>query len=191
MIYSLNGKVTSKKDDFFILETSGIGFKVCYPKISLENIKVGKEIEIFCFLYQENLDLYGFESEDDLNFFHLLNSISGIGPKIAIKIMGNLEIEKIKGMIISENQEMVSKRLCVSSKTASKIILELKDKIKKEGITKREEFSDYEEVYEALKILGYRKKDIEEALEKISDGEKTIEEKIKSALKIISNKNKK
>ena len=94
-------------------------------------------------------------------------------------------------MIISENQEMVSKRLCVSPKTASKIILELKDKIKKEGITKREEFPDYEEVYEALKILGYRKKDIEEALEKISDGEKTIEEKIKSALKIISNKNKK
>ena len=172
-----------------VLEVGGLGFKVNSPRIIISRTKVGASLKFFCFFYQETFEIYGFEKEGDLNFFELLNSISGIGPKMALKIMNNLETEKIKNLIVSGNQEILSKRLGVSGKTASKIILELKEKIKKEELALSPEISDYNDVYDVLKSLGYKKNDIEAALEKIPAKIKTLEEKVKSALRTISSKN--
>lgn len=185
MIYSITGKIVAKETNFVVLETSGIGFKILILNDLSSKLLIGKRMKLLCILYPESLELFGFIRESERVFFELLNGISGIGPKIALKIMNSLDMAIFKSAIVGEDLKTL-KDAGISVKTASKIILELKDKLEKEGVSYGKKQVSSSEAKDALRSLGYSKKQVDEVISQIPESAKTTEEKIKSALKIFA-----
>ncbi len=185
MISTLNGKVTHIFSDSVILEVSGIGYKIFLTPIFLMKLKEGETTKLFTheYLREETHDLYGFEKIDDLKIFWNLLAVSGVGPKMAIKIM-SLGAEKVKNAISRGEVAVLSSISGVGSKTAQKIILELKGVLI--DFEKSEKGSD--EVADALIKLGYTRKEALAATEGLPGNLKTTEERLKAALRNLGNK---
>lgn len=190
MIHSLFGKLILKKPQFIAVEANGIGFKIFIPlKIYRRLPKIGSKIRLFCcpFFRQDGLELYGFLEEKELGLFELLNSINGVGPKIALKILSSLSADKLAAIVDRGRTDLLTKISQVGKKTAERIILELRDKIKnkesEEAVFLAEADLDIET---ALINLGYKKSEIKEALKHLPPKVKKIEDRIKMALKILS-----
>jgi Holliday junction DNA helicase RuvA len=185
MISYLKGKIIYKDSNFIILETNGIGFQVFVSEEFLTKCKVGNEIEIFTheYLREDSRELYGFSSASELEFFWQLLEVSGVGPKLAHKIISSNKLEKIKKAIAENDLAFLSNISGVGKKTAQKIILELKGKLIEGKVIPQDD-----EVIEALVRLGYKRHEAQEAVKKIEGKEnmKGPEEKIKAALKILS-----
>ena len=198
MISFLQGKVEFKTQKYAVLNVNGIGFKISVSSRTSRNLpKIGTKIKLFCatILTRENIELYGFLSQPELEIFELLNSISGIGPKAGLKILNEMRPESLLTAISRGRSDLLTKATGVGSKKASRIILELADKIKKqksetlrlgsEQVRQMEFEFDLEEI---LKSLGYKQNQAREAIRRIPLKSKTLQEKIKSALKILSGK---
>ncbi|MEA2113479.1 MAG: Holliday junction branch migration protein RuvA, partial [Patescibacteria group bacterium] len=132
MISLLEGKIELKTDKLTIINVGGVGYRVFCSGAVLAQLKKGKEAKLFIYLCsRENiLDLYGFLSFDDLEFFETLVSVSGIGPKAALSIMALAPAETLKQAIASGQKSLLTKVSGIGQRTAERIILELKDKIK-------------------------------------------------------------
>lgn len=178
MISYLKGKIISKKDKFIVLLTDNTGYKVFLSKKSLGILDIGKELELFCFLnVKENgLELYGFLSEGELEFFEILDSIRGVGPKAALEISSLGPIEKIRQRILERDKSLLSGIPGIGQKKAEAIILELSGKVAKEPEVK-------DEAYDTLLSLGFLKEEVKKALKEVSA--KNGEERVKEALKIL------
>jgi len=198
MISFLQGKVEFKTQKYAVLNVNGIGFKISISSRTSRNLpKIGTKTKLFCatVLTRENIELYGFLSQQELEIFDLLNSINGIGPKAGLKILNEMRPESLLAVISRGRAELLTKAAGVGAKKANRIILELKDKIKKQktlrlgsgqGETEQLEFEfDLEEI---LKSLGYKQNQIREAIRRIPVKSKTLQEKIKFALKSLSHK---
>jgi Holliday junction DNA helicase RuvA len=185
MIYSITGKITSKDINYAVVETAGIGFKIFVLNDLAVQLQIGKRIKLLCVFYPEQAELFGFLKQSEKSLFEMLNSVSGIGPKIAIKIMNSLDTASLKGAIVRDDLKML-KDAGMSTKTASKIILELKDKIEKEGVSYGKKGNTTAEIKEALRSLGYSKNQVDEVVSDLPSSAKTIEEKVKAALKIFA-----
>ena len=148
------------------------------------------EAKIFCYLYmREEIgpELYGFIKEEELNFFGLLNSISGIGPKSALNILAIDKLENIMAAIIENRPDLLTRASGIGQKTAERIILELKSKIKlKLSKTLTQKIDLDTEVEEALVGLGYSRRQVREILGKIPADIKKIEERLREALRFLS-----
>ncbi len=179
MLYSISGTVTHKNNGCAVIETAGIGFVVHCPDHVLGKLTKGKKALLRVFLHVDRHELYGFLKEDDIRLFEQLISVSGVGPKGALKLLNSLPSRDLKSLIVLERADMLSKRGSVGKKTASKIVLELKDKIKKGGVDGSPMSLDVEAV---LKNLGYYKDDIIYALKHIPSSAKTTEAQVKAAL---------
>jgi len=192
MLYSLSGKLTIKKPSFLVLETAGMGFKVLISSRTFRQMpKINSRIKIFCFVhnYQNGADLYGFLSEKELEIFELLNSISGVGPKAGLKILNEMRPESLLAAISRGRSDLLTKTAGVGQKKANRIILELADKIKKQKSEAEIGQMEFEfDLEEILKSLGYKQNQIREVIRKIPIKAKTIQEKIKFALKFLSGK---
>jgi len=193
MISFLQGKIEFKTQKYVVLNVNGIGFKISISSRTSRNApKIGNKIKLFCatILTRENIELYGFLSQQELEIFDLLNSINGIGPKAGLKILNEMRPESLLSAISRGKAELLTKAAGVGSKKANRIILELKDKIKKQG-SEAEQVGQMEfdfDLEEILKSLGYKQNQIREAIRKIPQKAKTLQEKIKLALKILSGK---
>jgi len=192
MLYSLSGKLIIKKPQFVVIETAGISFKIFVsPRTSRNLPKIGSKAKLFCatLLTRENIELYGFLSQQELEIFELMNSISGVGPKAVLKILNEMRPESLLAAISRGRSDLLIKTAGVGQKKANRIILELADKIKKQKseaeIGQMEFDFDLEEI---LKSLGYKQNQIREVIRKIPIKAKTIQEKIKFALKTLSRK---
>ncbi|MEE8131460.1 MAG: Holliday junction branch migration protein RuvA [Candidatus Paceibacterota bacterium] len=192
MIHSLSGKLITKKSYFAAIEVNGIGFKVFISSKTFRALpRPGLRVRLFCYFYvrQDGAELYGFLKEEELNFFELLTSITGVGPKMALKILSVANINRLIAAVNQQRTDLLVKASGVGRKTANRIILELSDKIKskkdEELLSLMESDSDIEE---ALKGLGYKQREIQEALKKIPSKIKKIEERLKMALKMMSRK---
>lgn len=192
MIYNINGKLTAKKDNFVIIETSGIGFKVFVSEKTAKNLPViGEKAELFTNLHlrEDGLDLYGFKTPEELDFFELLVSISGVGPKSAISILNIAEIKNLKAAIKEGRPDLLTRASGIGRKTAERIILELRNKVQAEkselSVKKMETDSD---LAETLAGLGYRRDQAREALNKVDEKITNLEERLKTALKILNKK---
>ncbi len=190
MIYSLLGKLTAKKSQFIVLETNGIGFKIFISDRTLHQLpKIGSRLKLFCHTHirQDGIEIYGFLTEKELEIFDLLNSIGGVGPKTALRILGAVKIEKFLAAVGAGKTELLTKISQVGKKTAQRIVLELTGKIEswknEEALLLAETDIDIET---ALKNLGYKKNEIREAIKYISPKIKTIEERLKIALKFLA-----
>ena len=194
MIYSLSGNLSFKGENFAVVEVGdngGVGFKVFLTKKSLEDLpSIDQFVKIYCFLNvkEDALDIYGFLSAEEKSFFELLISVNGVGPKSALSILEAADLPSLKAAIIQSRADLLTKASGVGSKTAQRIILELKNKIFSEGSEEKiTEIENRDELVEGLSALGYKKKDIELALLKTSKNI-SFEERLKQALKILSNK---
>ncbi len=187
MIRQLTGKITYTGDNFVILDIGGVGYKVFVAADTGAALKVGeKPATLWTHLaVRENaLDLYGFLSKKDLDFFEQLISISGIGPKKAIAILSAASFETIRKAVVTGDASYLQKISGIGRKNAEKLVLELKDKLPKDagdGAGFREEV----ETMEALQALGYSFLEAKTALAHIPQAAKSTNERVRAALKAL------
>jgi len=171
MIYQIRGSLISKHKDFVVLEVGGIGLKISSTHNTISEIKNKDEILLYTYLHvrEDALDLYGFHSLVEKEVFLLLIGISGIGPKLANTILSGILPNELKEKIISGDINALTSVQGVGSKTAKRIIVELKDKFVKFGedsIGFREKADNklYSDALNALSSLGYNPRQSKQAL---------------------------
>lgn len=182
MIGHLKGTVLHEDLKSVILDVAGVGYKVFTNTASLSGHKE-KALELWTYLaVRENaLDLYGFATKEELSFFELLLTVSGIGPKSAMAILSVATMANLRHAIVSGDTSHLVKVSGVGKKNAEKIVLELKDKLEGLSLDMSNSISGDVDALEALKSLGYGEREAREALKK-ADGD-TTEKKVRAALK--------
>ncbi len=183
MYYSILGKILKIKDDFIVLENNNIGYKIYISK--KENLRENEEKLLFLYqsVKENSIELYGFESEDELIFFELLINVSGVGPKLAMIILSFLNPINLKKIILNENVSELISVPGIGSKVAKKIILELNSKVEKINLNNETKENDFDnELYETLIALGFNSFEIREAIKKIPHNSK---DKLREALKFL------
>ena len=190
MISHLTGKVIHGGERFAIIETGGIGYKVFIPSDALQIVKKKTDEAVNLWTYlavRENaLDLYGFIEKDELDFFELLITISGIGPKTAISILSVTTIKNLRQAIASGETSHLTKISGIGKKIADKIVLELRDKIDfLEGEADAGAGRDEADALEGLKALGYNEREARETLKKLPKETTGTSNRIKAALKAL------
>lgn len=132
MIYNISGTLTYVGDQFLVVECSGIGFK-CFSSLNtLKSVgRTGEKVNLFTYLSvkEDALDLFGFATEEELSFFKLLITVSGVGPKAAVAVLSELEPSRLALAIASGDVKSITRANGVGKKTAERIVLELKDKV--------------------------------------------------------------
>ncbi len=195
MIYNLKGTVELKKESFIIIDVNGIGYKVFMPETSLQNIELNKNIKVYTYMRvsEDEINLYGFFTNEELAMFELLISVGGIGSKSALKILSNITPSKFALAVVSNDVGSLKKLPGIGAKTAQRIILELKDKMKTEQAidetVSQPNFAiegNAKDALEALQVLGYQRKDVEEVLQKVDTKDLSVEDIIKLGLKNLS-----
>lgn len=193
MISYLKGKIKYKSLDFIIIDVNSVGYEVFIGADLLKGLSVGNEVEIFTHQYvrEDRLDLYGFKSREDLEFFKKLIAISGIGPKSALGIFAVASIPEIKKAIIHGDPSILTKVSGIGRKTAEKIILELKESIdiseeeSAEGEARQATKQLDQEAVNALVHLGYSRNEARDALQSVSPDVNRVEDRIKEALRAL------
>lgn len=196
MFAYISGKIADKANNYVVIDNCGIGYKIFMAPNVIEKLPdVGENQKIHTYYYvrEDNISLYGFLSNEELRMFELLLSVSGIGAKSAIQILSSITPSSFALAVISNDVSQIVKIPGIGNKTAARIILELKDKLKTEqAVCKNdkveqaihEDEKDNEAIV-ALQILGYTRKEIEKTLEKIETTNLSVEEIIRKALSIL------
>jgi Holliday junction DNA helicase RuvA len=188
MIYSLRGTLQSKDGNVAIVEIGGVGFKVFAAQRTLLGLPAGEEVAIFTHLNvkEDALDLYGFASLEELRFFELLISVSGVGPKSALAILDIADLNELSAAIQEGRPDLMTKASGIGRKTAERIIIDLKGKvIAKESSTTVRRMEGDSDLIETLTNLGYRRDQAKAAVGHIDEGVTELEARLKAALKIL------
>ena len=190
MISHLEGKIMFKGERHIILSIGGIGYKIFAATQTLKNLNQDDTVKLWTHLHvkEDALELYGFLHRAELEFFDLLISISGIGPKSALGVLSVAPVDTLKRAISSGDTSYLTKVSGIGGKTAGKIVLELKDKLGF-GVASLvgEELQDDADIMEALISLGYAQKDARDMIQKIPKDIKGREKRLKEALKSTNN----
>ncbi len=190
MISFLRGSVFDKQKQSLTLETSGgIGYEVHMAPLKLVEVKVGQEIALYTYLKVSDsaLDLYGFETADERDFFTTLMTVSGVGPKTAMSILSLGAIDKISGAIARGDVKYLTGVSGLGKKTAERLVVELKGKVmnQESGSTNNGSSDAMSEVIEALVGMGYGRDEAKQAVQSIDVADKTTEQLLRLALKYI------
>lgn len=198
MFAYIKGSLEVKTKGYVVIDVGGVGYKVFMSESAIDKIgEIGQVVKIHTYLRvrEDDMSLYGFNTNEELRMFELLLSVSGIGAKSAISILSNITPSSFALAVITNDIAKIKSLPGIGPKSAQRIILELKDKIETEEAIPQGEteeirpkvFSEekFTEAISALQVLGYSKKEIEKALEKV-DSNLTIEEIIKIGLKNLS-----
>lgn len=182
MIGFLHGKVLLIKDTTLILDVSGVGYKVLTPLPLILSLTTGQELSLYIHTHvrEDQLTLFGFKDECDLFLFEKLTSVSGIGPKGALSMLSVHSPSSIADAVERGDASALSHTPGVGKKTAEKIIIELKGKLK--HLVGAKETDTTYEVRLALETLGYSSKEIYEVLQKLNTENKSTGTLIKEAL---------
>ncbi|MBI2476378.1 MAG: Holliday junction branch migration protein RuvA [Candidatus Taylorbacteria bacterium] len=189
MISHLKGRIMDAGERFVVLETNGVGYKVFVTSETLRVLqKPSGETSLWTYLaVRENaLDLYGFTAKDELEFFELLITVSGIGPKTALGILSVTTIKNLRQAIASGETAHLTKVSGIGKKVADKIALELRDKLDfLESEKDTGDMRDESDTIEGLKALGYSEREAREALKKLPKKISGTSEMVKQALKLL------
>jgi Holliday junction DNA helicase RuvA len=198
MISQINGKLISLNEGFVIIELGGLGLKVNMSTSSIRNFKLNEIISLVTHMHvrEDALDLFGFINESSKKLFLMLISISGIGPKLGMTILGGIEPEKLKTCIISGDVKTLTSISGVGAKTAKRIIIELKDKFSNVddenlGFNDEKDSEISNNILNALISLGYSEIESKKVIGKLNllnpdQNDKRIETLIKEALDILN-----
>lgn len=185
MIGSIKGAIALKTDKFLIVETAGVGYKVSVsPDVLSKAKKTGEEICLWIHTHvrEDSLDLYGFLDYSELEFFEMLISVSGIGPRSGLAILGIASIDTLRKAISTGDTSYLTKISGIGKKTAERIVIDLRDKMGEEASSGSLQIEL--DALEALKSLGYSQADARDVLKKVSPDVDT-NTKIKEALKLL------
>ena len=190
MIAYLYGKIKIINFNWLILDVNGIGYKV-YLKAQSSKLKTGEKVEFYIYQHirEDRSELYGFEVIEELQMFELLLTVNGVGPKMALNILSHSGLKELKNSIGNGDTVLLTAIGGVGRKIAQKIIMELKNKIGKNGDADiRMIMENGSDVLDALLALGYKKSEIIHYLAKIPLDLRNTEEKVKWVLKEINRK---
>jgi Holliday junction DNA helicase RuvA len=193
MLAFLRGQILNKGNGYVILETNNIGYQIFINAAAYADLKIGQEAEFYLYhnIREDADDLYGFKNFTELEFFKLLLSVSGVGPKSALGILGMASVEDIKESIGRGDPSLLTKVSGVGKKTAERIVLELRGKIDhltsvdNNGIVSTSANSDE---IDALMSLGYSLQQARDALKNVDMNIKESGERIRAALRGLSRK---
>ena len=201
MIASVKGKLESVTTDSVIIDVNGLGVEAIVPTTVINRLpKVDENVKLYTYLHvrEDIMQLYGFLDKEDLDFFKLLITVNGIGPKAGIAILSSMPADILTFAILSEDTKTIEKAQGIGAKTAKKLVLELKDKV---GIIKTPKNTGSEaydnnvltiginseikdEAVQVLTALGYSQTESMKAISTIEiSGEMTSEELVKLAFK--------
>ena len=194
----IKGKLEYKLNNYVVVDNMGIGYKIFMGASAINSIgDIGEEVKIFTHYHvrEDDISLYGFKTNEELRMFELLISVSGVGAKMALAMLSNIEPSSFALAVITNDIAKLVKIPGVGKKTAARIVLELKDKLKEtedvveNNIEPENELLKEEKVEEAisaLQVLGYGRREIEKAFEKINLKDLTLEDIIKEGLKYLA-----
>ena len=187
MIATLRGEITQIEDTALILEVGGVGMRVFAPAPLRTRLKVGEVAFLYTHLVvrEDALTLYGFESQADRDLFNLLLGVDGVGPKVALSVLSTLTLDAVQRAIFAEEADLLSRVPGVGKKTAQKIALHLKDKLKpSDALAHVAAMTDFDsEVLAALTALGYSVVEAQAAIQSLpKDAPTDVEERLRMAL---------
>ena len=201
MIGYIKGQLTEVMEGTIIVENNGIGYEILVPLSVVDRMpSKGSEVKVYTYMHvrEDAMQLFGFVTRDDLDVFKLLITVSGIGPKGALGILGSMSADDIRFAVMAEDAKTISKAPGIGAKTARKLIIELKDKLKLKDViedaldrgemaaevqkgTDKKVISD---AVEALTALGYNASEAMRAVRMVEMTEDmTVEELLKLSLK--------
>ncbi|ELC8426524.1 Holliday junction branch migration protein RuvA [Clostridium perfringens] len=195
----IRGQFQGISKDYVVIELNNIGYKIFTSGNTMSNMpKVGDEVLLYLeqIVREDFIGLYGFTTREELEMFKLLLSINGVGAKAALSLLSISTVNNLKYAIMMGDEKHITRAPGIGKKTAQRIILELKDKLKPdeliseegqliEGINDNSDYSfNINETLSALMALGYTEKEAQKALEKV-DKTLSIENMIKESLKLL------
>lgn len=194
MIASLNGTVKHIGKDNLVVGVGGVGLRVFVPRTVLEDVGgVGRIISLHTHLIvrEQDLSLYGFETEDDLALFELLLGVNGVGPKVALAILSTLSPEMLKSAIMQEETVILQRVPGIGKKTAERIMFQLRDKLDFTAVSTTVPFvSDVDsDVIDILTGLGFSIVEAQAALQKLPREAKSVDERVQLALQQLDSRN--
>ena len=171
MIATLSGEISQIEDNALIVEVGGVGLRVFVPAPLRGQVKAGEAVFLFTHLVvrEDALILYGFESQGDREFFNTLLGVDGVGPKVALSVLSTMTLDAVQRAVFGDEPDILSRVPGVGKKTAQKMALHLKDKLKPgDGLSKLAMMSDADsEVLAALTALGYSVVEAQAAIQSI------------------------
>ena len=185
MIGRIEGEVSVRRAGFVILSAGGVGYKIAATREALASLKAGEKASLWTHLaVRENaLDLYGFQTEEELRFFETLLTVSGVGPKSALAILDLAPVDTLCSAIAQGNAQYLTKVSGVGRKTAGKIILELREKV---GVgAGGASLQGDEDALEAMRSLGYSLHEARDALRNVPREVTEGSERLRAALKVL------
>ncbi|OPJ59470.1 Holliday junction branch migration protein RuvA [Clostridium chromiireducens] len=192
----IKGKYIGISKDYIIVENSGIGYKIFTSGATMSCMpKCGEEIMVYLeqIVREDFIGLYGFDSKEELDMFKLLLTVNGVGPKAALSLLSISRVNNLKYAIMTGDEKHICRGIGIGKKTAARIILELKDKLKPDELLddsmevdkiENGNIMSVSEALSALLALGYSEKEADAALKKV-DKNDSVENIIKNALKAL------
>ena len=189
------GRIENIYKDKIIIDVNSIGYEIFMPESEILTLTLNDEVKIYTYLHvrEDDMRLFGFKSNESLNFFKKLITVSGVGPRVALGIISNVDTESLGVAIATENVAALKSVPGIGPKMAQKIIFELKDKVLKEQVdvvntkVKIADNKNIEEAITALEVLGYTKKQIKEVVNKLDLTNDSVETIIRKVLKEMQN----
>lgn len=190
MIASLSGTILKIEAASLVIGVGGVGVRVFVPRNVLENVGgIGRSLRLHTHLMvrETELALYGFESEDDLQLFEILLSVNGVGPKVALSILGTLSPELLKSAVLREETAVLQRVPGIGKKTAERMMFQLRDKLDLTAATTAVSFvSDIDaDVIDLLTGLGYSIVEAQAALQKLPRDVGELDERLRLALQYL------
>lgn len=195
MIYGLKGKLAAKNATSIAVDVNGVSYEVSVPVSTYDAVgEVADDVSLFTVLVvrEDDMQLYGFATEDERRLFKLLIGVSGIGPKTALGLLSAASVADIYGFIANSNSQALTAMPGIGRKTAERLVLELRDKIGRIEFTARGELLEGKEevrsgAVEALVALGYSRMQCERAIREVLKRDvsagKSVEDLVRAALK--------
>ena len=208
MLAYIKGKLEMKMTGYVVIDVGGLGYKVFMSEAGIENVgNIGEIVKVHTYyrVMENDISIYGFNTLEELKMFELLLGVSGVGARTALTMLATCTPSQFALAVVSEDVKALTSIPGIGPKSAKRIILELKDKIKKEQEVeaikeqidkKQKEDSKFNgaieirekinEAMAALQVLGYNKKEVEKVFEKLDYKELSTEELIKKGLSLLS-----
>ncbi len=204
MIHFIKGQLDTVAEQQIVVENRGIGYEILVPASVIQKLpRIGNEVKVYTYMHvrEDAMQLYGFTTKDEREMFQLLITVNGIGPKGALGILSIMDTDALRFAILSDDAKSISKAPGIGAKTASKLILELKDKVDFEEavdtmLTQGEQMAAEaaagdvgyraNDAIQALVALGYSSTEAVKAVKKVTlTDEMTTEDILKASLKYL------
>ena len=200
MFAYIKGSLEMKSSGYIVIDINGLGYKIFMSQNNIDSIgELHNIIRVFTYVKvrEDDISIFGFKTQEELKMFELLISVSGVGAKSALVMLSCIEPSDFAIAVISNDVKVITNVPGIGNKSAQRIILELKDKLKEEQLEEKlkdsskrlkDNSENINEAISGLMVLGYSKKDIEKAFEHLDIDNLSIEDLIKKGLILLSQK---